>query len=61
MPDGEDNGCGPAGAGLRDSNGPELVSVKEFTWKQLSKLNSRHNAHVAYRGKVYRYIPPAII
>ncbi len=26
--------------------------VKKFTWKELSKLNSRDNAHVAYRGKV---------
>ena len=27
-------------------------SVKKFTWRELSRLNSRHNAHVAYRGKV---------
>ena len=26
--------------------------VKQFTWRELSKLNCRHNAHVAYRGKV---------
>ena len=26
--------------------------VRKFTWKELSKLNRRHNAHVAYRGKV---------
>ena len=25
---------------------------RQFTWKELSKLNKRHNAHVAYRGKV---------
>ena len=30
-------------------------SVKKFTWKELSKLNSRHNAHVAYRGKVLKH------
>ena len=24
----------------------------KFTWKELSKLNEPHNAHVAYRGKV---------
>ena len=27
-------------------------SVRTFTWRELSRLNSRHNAHVAYRGKV---------
>ena len=26
--------------------------VRQFTWRELSKLNGRHNAHVAYRGKV---------
>ena len=26
--------------------------VRQFTWHGLSKLNSSHNAHVAYRGKV---------
>ena len=26
--------------------------VRRFTWKELSQLNSRHNAHVAVRGKV---------
>ena len=25
---------------------------RKFTWKDLSKLNEPHNAHVAYRGKV---------
>lgn len=29
--------------------------VRKFTWKELGKLNQRHNAHVAYRGKV-RYV-----
>ena len=27
-------------------------SVRTFTWRELSRLNSRYNAHVAYRGKV---------
>ena len=26
--------------------------VRKFTWEELSKLNQRHNAHVAVRGKV---------
>ena len=26
--------------------------VRKFTWEDLSKLNQRHNAHVAVRGKV---------
>ena len=26
--------------------------ARKFTSKELSKLNQRHNAHVAYRGKV---------
>ena len=25
---------------------------RRFTWEELSKLNGRHNAHVAVRGKV---------
>ena len=28
------------------------AGARKFTWKELSKLNERHNAHVAYRGKV---------
>jgi len=27
-------------------------SVKQFTWKELSRLNTPENAHVAVRGKV---------
>ena len=27
-------------------------SVRKFTWQELSKLNERHNAHVAVRGNV---------
>ena len=30
--------------------------VRRFTWKELSKLNRPHNAHVAVRGKVSMYI-----
>jgi hypothetical protein len=33
------------------TNGDRSVG-REFTWKELSKLNEPHNAHVAYRGKV---------
>ena len=29
------------------SNRPQF-----FTWKELSQLNTRENAHVAYKGKV---------
>lgn len=29
--------------------------VRKFTWKELSQLYQRHNAHVAYRGKVCAY------
>eukprot|EP00731_Ephydatia_muelleri_P000259 Em0001g259a len=29
------------------------LKPREFTWKELSQLNGRHNAHVAVRGKVY--------
>ena len=25
---------------------------RKFTWKELSRLNEPHNAHIAYRGKV---------
>ena len=30
--------------------------VKKFTWQELSKLNQRHNAHVAVRGKVRNHL-----
>ena len=33
---------------IRKTNRPP----RKFTWKELSQLNSRKNAHVAYRGKV---------
>ena len=32
--------------------GPDVKPVRHFTWKELSKLNEPHNAHVAVRGKV---------
>ncbi len=31
---------------------PLLKSPRSFTWKELSKLNTPQNAHVAVRGKV---------
>ena len=31
---------------------PGVGPVRKFTWEELSKLNRRHNAHVAVRGKV---------
>jgi hypothetical protein len=36
------NGCGGSAGGV----------PCKFTWKELSKLNEPHNAHVAYRGRV---------
>ena len=30
----------------------DVKPVRRFTWKELSKLNEPHNAHVAVRGKV---------
>lgn len=35
---------------LKESLG---VCVRKFTWMELSQLNRRENAHVAYRGRVY--------
>jgi hypothetical protein len=32
--------------------GPDVKPVRRFTWRELSKLNEPHNAHVAVRGKV---------
>ena len=43
MPSG---GC----AGVEPDSGDK--PVPRFTWEELSKLNQRHNAHVAVRGKV---------
>ena len=31
-------------------------TIRKFTWKELSQLNQRHNAHVAYRGKVHTFV-----
>ena len=31
---------------------PDAKPVRRFTWRELSKLNEPHNAHVAVRGKV---------
>ena len=30
-----------------------MEGKKQFTWQELIKLNQPHNAHVAYKGKVY--------
>ena len=35
-----------------NGGGPVRVPTRKFTWRELSKLNEPHNAHVAYRGKV---------
>lgn len=35
---------------LKESLG---VRVRKFTWMELSQLNHRENAHVAYCGRVY--------
>ena len=39
----------PVGVFLKDG------AVHKFTWRELSKLNEPHNAHIAYRGKVSCY------
>lgn len=43
-----------ASANSDDTKGgdPDVKPVRRFTWKELSKLNEPHNAHVAVRGKV---------
>ena len=38
--------------GVKKEARPMVNGVRKFTWKELGKLNERHNAHVAYRGKV---------
>ena len=39
-------------AGARHRNTSFQSEKRRFTSKELSKYNQRHNAHVAYRGKV---------
>ena len=41
-------------ADSRDNDQKKVESkvLRKFTWKELSQLNGRHNAHVAVRGKV---------
>ena len=39
-------------SGSSASGGGGGDGVRKFTWKELSLLHQRHNAHVAYRGKV---------
>ena len=36
-----------------DQKQVESKVLRKFTWKELSQLNGRHNAHVAVRGKVH--------
>ncbi|XP_019850089.1 PREDICTED: acyl-lipid (8-3)-desaturase-like [Amphimedon queenslandica] len=43
----------PGGNEDRDTELVPGPPVRRFTWKELSQLNTRENAHVAYRGKVY--------
>ena len=40
----------------RPQDQDEFAPPREFTSKELNKLNQRYNAHVAYRGKVGRII-----
>ena len=46
MPGGRDEVREPTDSVQSDPGG------RKFTWQELSKLNERHNAHVAVRGKV---------
>lgn len=43
------NGDAPVGVHHNDG-------VRKFTWRDLSKLNKPHNAHIAYRGKVLKLL-----
>lgn len=53
MPEDGDEGLAIASV---DKSSEEAVQsdvvTRKFTWEELSKLNQRHNAHVAVRGKV---------
>ena len=42
----------PEDSDERETKLLEERPVRQFTWKELSQLNGRENAHVAYRGKV---------
>ena len=42
----------PGGSEERDTELLPGQPVRTFTWKELSKFNTKENAHVAYRGKV---------
>ena len=48
-----DSGTSAGASGANDGSGG---AVRRFTWKELGKLNQRHNAHVAYRGKVRLHV-----
>jgi len=43
----------PALDGTHHRNVNGDITTQKFTSKELRELNKRHNAHVAYRGKVY--------
>ena len=43
----------PASEGRRGEG--QASPAHKFTWEELSRLNERHNAHVAVRGKVRRH------
>ena len=42
----------PGDGDERETKLLEERPVRQFTWKELSQLSRRDNAHVAYRGKV---------
>jgi len=42
----------PALDGTHHRNVNGDITTRKFTSKELRELNKRHNAHVAYRGKV---------
>ena len=46
----------PGDGDERETKLLEERPVRQFTWKELSQLNRRENAHVAYRGKVSLFI-----
>ena len=54
MPGDGDEPLAASGASDHDAQGggPDVKPVRRFTWRELSKLNEPHNAHVAVRGKV---------
>ena len=51
--DGDETFVSGLATGSREDGGSEVKPVRRFTWRELSKLNEPHNAHVAVRGKVW--------